>query len=215
VHVQLHDVSATLVFEPDTQLMLLLKTGQTGCLDLLLEKHRASVVRFLFRMVQNQAVAEELAQDAFLRIYRSRATYQPTAKFTTWLFRIATHLALNWLRDCQRERNQVSLNSRLHRESERVRDTRPTADQQMIQQAIAGQVRRAVAELPTRQRAVVLLHKYEGLEYTQIAQALGCSRQAVKSLVFRAYATLRIRLAHLNAQGGRTPVCRSAAHPPS
>src|SRR5580765_2186956 len=81
------------------ELMLREKEGDGANLGLLLEKHRSSVVHFLYRMVQNHAVAEDLAQEVFLRVYRSRSTYEPTAKFTTWMFRIATHLALNALRD--------------------------------------------------------------------------------------------------------------------
>jgi RNA polymerase sigma-70 factor (ECF subfamily) len=77
----------------DTELMLRVKDGDGASFGTLLEKHRSSVVHFLFRMVQNHAVAEELAQEVFLRVYRSRSTYEPTAKFTTWLFRIATHMA--------------------------------------------------------------------------------------------------------------------------
>ena len=89
----------------DAELMLRVKEGDGASFGVLLDKHRSSVVHFLFRMVQNQAVAEELAQETFLRVYRSRATYEPTAKFTTWLFRIATHLALNSLRDGKRDRS--------------------------------------------------------------------------------------------------------------
>ncbi len=83
----------------DAELMLRVKGGDDASFGVLLEKHRNPVIHFLYRMVQNQAVAEELAQEVFLRVYRSRASYEPTAKFTTWLFRIATHLALNSLRD--------------------------------------------------------------------------------------------------------------------
>src|SRR2546421_7813272 len=93
----------------DADLMLRVKEGDGASFGVLLEKHRSSVVHFLYRMVQNQAVAEELAQEVFLRVYRSRSTYEPTAKFTTWLFRIATHLALNALRDGKYERWQDRL----------------------------------------------------------------------------------------------------------
>ena len=81
--------------ERDAELMLRVRAGDTASFTLLLEKHRGPVVHFLYRMLQNQPVAEELAQEVFLRVYRSRESYEPTAKFTTWLFRIATHLALN------------------------------------------------------------------------------------------------------------------------
>src|SRR3954453_17029205 len=97
------------VLDLDAELMLRVKDGDGESFALLLAKHRSPVVHFLYRMVQSQAVAEELAQEVFLRVYRSRGTYEPTAKFTTWLFRIATHLALNSLRDGKYERLQYSL----------------------------------------------------------------------------------------------------------
>src|SRR5512133_3583280 len=100
---------ATAALDYDAQLMLRVKDGDGASFGVLLEKHRTSVVHFLYRMVQNSAVAEELAQAVFLRVYRSRATYEPTAKFTTWLFRIATHLALNALRDNRNEKLQDRL----------------------------------------------------------------------------------------------------------
>src|SRR5215472_6081753 len=93
----------------DAELMLRVKDGDGVSFGILLEKHRSAVIHFLYRMVQNHAVAEELAQEVFLRVYRSRTTYEPTAKFTTWLFRIATHLALNWVRDGKYERVQERL----------------------------------------------------------------------------------------------------------
>src|SRR5690349_1478766 len=101
--------AAATTLDYDAELMLRVKEGDGSSFTILLEKYRAAVIHFLFRMVQNQAVAEELAQEVFLRVYRSRASYEPTAKFTTWLFRIATHLALNSLRDGKSERCQEFL----------------------------------------------------------------------------------------------------------
>jgi RNA polymerase sigma-70 factor, ECF subfamily len=184
--------------ELDTRLMLGVKHGEGMCMDQLLQRHRGPVIQFLYRMVRNRAIAEELAQNVFLRIYRSRTTYEPTAKFTSWLFRIATHVALNWLRDRRHENNQLSLSAGLERDSERqIPDKRPTVDQILIYEVKLEEVRQAIAELPDRQRAAVIMHKYEELEYTQIAHALNCSPQTVKSLLFRAYNSLRIRLAHM------------------
>jgi RNA polymerase sigma-70 factor, ECF subfamily len=184
--------------ELDTRLMLGVKHGEGMCMDQLLQRHRGPVIQYLYRMVRNRAIAEELAQNVFLRIYRSRTTYEPTAKFTSWLFRIATHVALNWLRDRRHENNQLSLSAGLERDSERqIPDKRPTVDQLMIYEVKLEEVRQAIAELPDRQRAAVIMHKYEELEYTQIAHALNCSPQTVKSLLFRAYNSLRIRLAHM------------------
>jgi len=169
-------------------------------MDALLQRHRGPVIQFLYRMVRNRAIAEELAQNVFLRVYRSRTTYEPTAKFTSWLFRIATHVALNWLRDRRHESNQLSLSAGPERDSERqIADRRPTVDQLMLAEVRLDEIRQAIAELPDRQRAAVIMHKYEELEYTQIAVALNCSPQTVKSLLFRAYNTLRVRLAHMAA----------------
>src|ERR1700751_766098 len=120
----------------DAELMLRVKDGDGASFGVLLEKHRTPVVHFLYRMVQNPAVAEELAQEVFLRVYRSRATYEPTAKFTTWLFRIATHLALNWLRDGRDEKNQERLDDDSQEMPVRqVSDRRPTVEQSMLYQA--------------------------------------------------------------------------------
>jgi len=182
----------------DTELMIQVREGHEASFGLLLEKHRSSVVHFLYRMVENQAVAEELAQEVFLRVYRSRSTYEPTAKFTTWLFRIATHLALNSLRDGKHERRQESLdNASDEAPSRQVSDSRPSAEALMVREAKMEEVRRAVAALPEKQRAAVLMHKYQEMDYAQIAKALHTSESAVKSLLFRAYETLRARLAHM------------------
>src|SRR5664280_3727404 len=190
--------TAAAALEFDAELMLRVKEGDGASFDVLLTKHRASVVHFLYRMVQNRAVAEELAQEVFLRVYRSRNSYEPTAKLTTWLFRIATHLALNSLRDGKNERLQERLdNDSSDMPVRQVSDKRPSVEQKMVYQVRLEEVRQAVAALPEKQRAAVLMHKYEEMEYSQIARVLRCSESAVKSLLFRAYETLRARLAHM------------------
>jgi RNA polymerase sigma-70 factor (ECF subfamily) len=189
---------AVAALDYDAELMLRVKDGDGASFAVLLDKHRLSVVHFLYRMIQNQAVAEELAQEVFLRVYRSRATYEPTAKFTTWLFRIATHLALNSLRDGRHERLQERLDDDTSDLPVRqISDRRPSVEQRMVYQAKLEEVRKAIALLPQKQRAAVLMHKYEEMEYSQIARVLSCSESAVKSLLFRAYETLRARLAHM------------------
>ena len=189
---------AAAALDYDAELMLRVKDGDGVSFGILLEKHRSAVIHFLYRMVQNHAVAEELAQEVFLRVYRSRATYEPTAKFTTWLFRIATHLALNWVRDGKYERTQEHLNGTADDTPFReVSDRGPSVEQTMVRQVKIHEIRRAIATLPEKQRAAVLMHKYEEMEYSQIAKVLSCSESAVKSLLFRAYETLRARLAHM------------------
>lgn len=184
---------AVAALERDAELMLRVRDGDSTSFALLLERHRAPVIHFLYRMIQNQALAEELAQEVFLRVYRSRESYEPTAKFSTWLFRIATHLALNWIRDRRHEKGTETIDDPVRQFSDGV----PTVEQRLVRQARLAEVRAAIETLPEKQRAAVLMHKYQEMEYSQIAAVLECSESAVKSLLFRAYETLRSRLAHM------------------
>jgi RNA polymerase sigma-70 factor (ECF subfamily) len=191
-------MEAVVALEHDAQLMLRVRDGDLASYTLLLERHRGPVISYLYRMTQNLSVAEELAQEVFLRVYRSRQTYQANAKFTTWLFRIATHLALNWIRDRKKDKGQASLDQASGDGMERqVEDDRPTVEEILVNQVRLYEVRTAIDSLPAKQRAAVLMHKYEELDYSKIANALDCSESAVKSLLFRAYESLRARLAHL------------------
>jgi RNA polymerase sigma-70 factor (ECF subfamily) len=189
---------AVAALERDAELMLRVRDGCSESFALLLERHRGPVIHFLYRMIQNQGIAEELAQEVFLRVYRSRASYEPTAKFTTWLFRIATHLALNQIRDGRHARTVDSLDGEpkdgLARQ---LADRALNVEQQLVREARLREVRDAIEVLPAKQRAAVLMHKYQEMEYSQIAGILSCSESAVKSLLFRAYETLRSRLAHM------------------
>ena len=191
-------MAVAVALEHDAELMLRVRDGDSGCFAVLLEKHRGPVIHFIYRMVLNQAIAEELAQEVFLRVYRSRGSYEPSAKFTTWLFRIATHLALNWIRDGKNEKLQESLDEdNKDGIGRQVADRQPSVEQRMVRDARMREVRQAIENLPPNQRAAVLMHKYEEMEYSQIAGVLNCSESAVKSLLFRAYETLRLRLAHM------------------
>jgi RNA polymerase sigma-70 factor (ECF subfamily) len=193
-----NDMTAAIALEQDAELMLRVRDGDSASFGLLLDRHRGPVIHFVYRMVLNQAIAEELAQEVFLRVYRSRARYEPTAKFTTWLFRIATHLTLNWIRDGRNERSQESLdNDPEEGISHQVVDRHPTIEQTMVGKVRVEEIRKAIEMLPAKQRAAVIMHKYEEMEYSQISNVLNCSESAVKSLLFRAYETLRKRLAHM------------------
>src|SRR6185312_6802547 len=130
----------------DTHLMLRVRQGDMHSFSLLLERHRMPVIRFLYRIVQNQAIAEELAQEVFLRVYKSRASYEPSAKFTTWLFRIATHLALNWIRDKRYEQNSHSLDMDLEENLYRqVPDRAPSIEERLLKEARAEEIRGAIS----------------------------------------------------------------------
>ena len=190
----------------DVQLMLDVKSGDDSSFELLLRKYRAPVVNFLYRMVRDTGAAEDLAQEVFLRVYRARSQYQPTAKFTTWMFRIATNLALNALRDRRHRQMEISIDQSAaaysgdgenEQPAMEIADRQPTIEVDLIQRDRTDLIRRAVESLPEKQRAAVLLHKYQEMDYDQIARVLGCSESALKSLLFRAYETLRGELAPL------------------
>ena len=189
----------------DVQLMLDVKSGGTESFELLLQKYRSPLVNFIYRMVRNRASAEDLAQEVFLRVYRARKDYVASAKFTTWLFRIATNLALNAVRDGRYHQLEISLDQPVGtgdaNETEApmldVADRRPSIEHQMVERDRVAMIRQAINKLPEKQRAAVLLHKYHELDYDEIAKILECSESALKSLLFRAYETLRIELAPL------------------
>jgi RNA polymerase sigma-70 factor, ECF subfamily len=183
--------------EWDVQLMCRARDGDVYAFSLLLERHRKPLILFLQRIVQNSFEAEELAQEVFLRVYRARASYQPTAKFTTWLFRIATHTAINWLRDGRHQRFQESLDSKTSKAFlYQCTDRKPTVEETLLATVRVQEIRDAINRLPPAQRTAVILHKYRELDYWQIARELHCSQSAVKSLLYRAYEHLRANLAH-------------------
>jgi RNA polymerase sigma-70 factor (ECF subfamily) len=184
--------------ESDAALMLRLAAGDEACFTVLAEKYHRPMIHFLFRMVRNQAVAEELAQEVFLRVYRSRESYRAEAKFTTWLYRIATNLAVNYARDTRRERGAQTVYLDAPDQetgtTPDVADDRLNVEQRMMRSERMAAIRAQVMALPERQRAAVLMHKYQGLDYRQIGDVLKLSESATKSLLFRAYQTLRDKL---------------------
>jgi RNA polymerase sigma-70 factor, ECF subfamily len=182
----------------DAEIMLRVRDGDDAGYDILIEKYRRPIINFMFRMVHNQAVAEELAQEVFLRVYRSRQTYRAEAKFTTWLYRIATNLGVNHARDTKHER--AAQNVYLDEPDPETGTTPDVADQtasveeNLVRDERMRAIRQHVMALPERQRNAVLMHKYQGLDYKQIGEVLKLSESATKSLLFRAYQTLRERL---------------------
>jgi len=178
--------------------MLDVKAGDEASFDLLLRKYRLPLVNFLFRMVRDAATAEDLAQEVFLRVYRSRQSYEASAKFTTWLYRIATNLAVNHARDTRNERPEkmASLDEPDEETGSTmdVADGSPTAEETILRRERMSAIRAKVQALPERQRVAVLMHKYQQMDYKQISEVLKLSESATKSLLFRAYETLREQL---------------------
>ena len=179
----------------DAQVMLRVRDGDDAAFNYLVDRYRRAMVGFMYRMTHNSAVAEELSQEVFLRVYRSRTSYSADAKFTTWLYRIATNLAVNYARDTKNERPEVKAS--LDETDEEtglgidVADERPNVEQQILRRERLKAIRKHVEALPERQRLAVMMHKYQELDYRQIAEVLHLSESANKSLLFRAYETLR------------------------
>jgi len=182
----------------DAQIMLQVKAGDDSAFEYLVQKYRRPMVNFMFRMAHNNAAAEDLAQEVFLRVYRSRESYEASAKFTTWLYRIATNLAVNHARDTRHERpeNTVSLDEPDEENGHTLDlpDRTPSAEETIVRRERVAAIRQRVQALPERQRIAVVMHKYQQMEYRQIADVLKLSESATKSLLFRAYETLREQL---------------------
>ncbi|HEY5253047.1 MAG TPA: sigma-70 family RNA polymerase sigma factor [Acidobacteriaceae bacterium] len=182
----------------DAEIMQRAGTGDEACLDFLIAKYRRPIISFMYRMVHNQAVAEELAQEVFLRVYRARATYRAEARFSTWLYRIASNMAINHARDTKYERASASIYLDQADEDTGTKpdvpDLRPIAEQDMLQDERMQRIREHVMALPERQRMAVVMHKYQDMDYKQIGAVLKLSESATKSLLFRAYQTLREKL---------------------
>ncbi len=182
----------------DADVMLRVKAGDDSAFSFLVQKYRRPLIGFMYRLCHNPATAEELAQEVFLRVYRSRLSYEPSAKFSTWLYRIATNLAVNHARDTRHERPEKTV--RLD-EPDQETGTTPdladeslTAEEQLLRKERLAAIRKKVNALPERQRLAVMMHKYQQMDYRQIAAVMKLSESATKSLLFRAYETLREQL---------------------
>ena len=185
----------------DAEVMLRVKAGDQPAFNYLVQKYRRPLVSFMYRMARNAAVAEDLAQEVFLRVYRSRESYEASAKFTTWLYRIATNLAVNHARDTRHERPELMVSLDEPDEATGMTmdlaDGEMTAEQAMVRRERLMGIRRKIEALPERQRLAVVMHKYQQMDYRQIAEVLELSESATKSLLFRAYETLREQLKEL------------------
>jgi len=186
--------------DPEVQLMMRTKEGDDEAFGQLVSAYQDRLVGIFYHMLRDQEVAEDLAQEAFLRIYRARETYKPTAKFSTWLFRIANNLASNSRRSKGRRR-EVPLNLRdsgplgprpeekLVAEKSALMPTRLAAKSEM-----RSVVREALDSLNDRQRMALYLHKFEGMSYADIGETMEVTPAAVKSLLSRARENLKTKL---------------------
>jgi RNA polymerase sigma-70 factor (ECF subfamily) len=183
--------------DPDTALMLRVKDGDREAFRALFEKHSAAVPRFAAGFVGAPARAEELAQDVFLQVYRTRERYEPRAKFSTWLYTIAHNLCLNEVRRHDYRTRVDPLAGREEGDDAPwdPRDPAPAeGERHASQRELERRVADLVAALPEAQRKALVLSRVEELRYQQIGEILSCSEQAVKSLIFRATQRLKAGL---------------------
>lgn len=176
----------------DHELMVRVGQGSRDALGVLVQRHQAKVIGLAFRFLGRWDAAEDVAQDVFIRVLRAAATFRPDAQFTTWLYRIAANL-------CWDRRRQAARELRLRSSSPAPRSVDLPSETSESRDRIAC-VRRAVADLPDRQRLAVILHRYQGLSHKETAAATGWSQSAVESCLVRAYENLRKSLSNMELE---------------
>jgi RNA polymerase sigma-70 factor, ECF subfamily len=182
--------------DPDVRLMLRFRDGDEGAFRALFEKHGRAIVNFAYHFVGTRERAEELAQDVFFQVYRAGSRYEPQAKFTTWLYRVARNACLNEVRRPEHRFTTRPLERQTEDPAERAEIAFPDPAAVGGESALAGReleakIRDALTALPENQRAALMMSRVDGMSYRDVAEALECSESAVKSLVFRATATMR------------------------
>jgi len=178
----------------DLRLMQLVGQGDTGAFEQLIEKHQALVAGTVARMLGSNSDVEDIAQQVFIRVWKSARRYVPRAKFTTWLLKITRNLVFNEMRRTKR-RAQVSLQAEPGVEDPPLKDeTNLAPDASLLETELQRTIEQAILQLPETQRMALVLRRYEQLSYEQIAEILDLSVPAVKSVLFRARSELRTRL---------------------
>ena len=184
--------------DPDAVLMLRVKRGDRTAFAELVEKYKQPLFNFVFRTLRDETETEDVAQNTFLQVWKSRARYERTAKFTTWIFTIARNLCLNEIR--RRSRHPAESLEETHPEhddqpSRQYEDKKiflPT--QNVLHSELAKKIEEALAELPENQRTAILLCRQDEVSYEEIAEILGCSLSATKSVIHRGRETLKEKL---------------------
>ncbi len=176
--------------DPDIELMLRFQKGDERCFEELVHKHTRGVLNLVFRYLGDAARAEDVSQDIFVKVYKARMKYEPKAKFSTWLYRIAVNHCLNEIRA---RKSQPSLAAPISDIVEEPEGENP--DARLSRMELQRAVKAAIDALPENQRMAVILSRYEDMSYDEIAEAMGMSLEAVKSVLFRAKENLKLALA--------------------
>jgi RNA polymerase sigma-70 factor (ECF subfamily) len=174
--------------------MRLISRGDTAALEELIERHQTLVIGTVARMLGSNSEVEDIAQQVFIRVWKSASRYEPRAKFTTWLLKITRNLVFNELRRSKRHAH-VPMQPEPNAEEIPIKDETAVApDASLLETELQQAIEEAIGGLPESQRMAVVLRRYQDLSYDQIAEALDLSVPAVKSLLFRARTELRVRL---------------------
>ncbi|MCJ7783679.1 MAG: sigma-70 family RNA polymerase sigma factor [Desulfobacterales bacterium] len=185
---------------PSEDLMARIAKGDADAYEILVDRHQASVLNLIYRFIGDRTQAKDLAQEVFIRIWQSAKSYEPKAKFTTWIYRIATNVCFNELKSSRRKKwfsfHQSDEDSRNTIE-ETLSDSAPSAEDLLLEKERSRQISDALQSLPDNQRMALVLKKYDDLSYAEIAQIIGCSVSAVESLLVRAKRTLQEKLRNL------------------
>jgi RNA polymerase sigma-70 factor (ECF subfamily) len=181
-------------------LMARIAKGDNDAFEILVNRHQTSVLNLIYRFIGDRTQAKDLAQEVFIRVWKSAKSYEPKAKFTTWIYKITTNLCINELKSARRRRwfsfhrpDEDSENSM----EDRISDGSPNAEDLLLAKERSSQISDVLQSLPDNQRMALILKRYDNLSYQEIAHVLGCSVSAVESLLVRAKRTLQKKLKKL------------------
>ena len=188
--------------DDDVKLMLAFQKGDESCFNEIFTKYEKPLINFIYRFIGTRIDAEDLAQEVFLRIYKAKNSYKPKAKFSTWIYKIASNLCIDYQRKCSRRLQPASIDNPISTdEGEIVRETsdisQQTPDVLAERKQISKTIKSCLLSLPTNQRLAISLRVYENKSYREISKILGCSVSAVESLIFRARQNLKEKLSFL------------------
>jgi len=183
---------------PSEDLMARIAKGDTDAFEILVNRHQTSVLNLIYRFIGDRTQAKDLAQEVFLRVWQAAKSYEPKAKFTTWIYCITANLCLNELKSARRKKLFQFLRSdadnEIHGEKD-FPDGSPSPEDLLLAKERSHQITKALQNLPENQRMAVILKRYDDLSYEEIARVMGCSVPAVESLLVRAKRTLKEKLA--------------------
>jgi RNA polymerase sigma-70 factor (ECF subfamily) len=179
------------------ELMARIGKGDEDAFEILVNRHQTSILNLIYRFIGDRTQAKDLAQEVFIRVWQAAKTYKPKAKFTTWLYCITSNLCLNELKSARRKKwfsfNRSDEDGEATFE-ETLSDSGPSAEDLLLEKERSSQIFDALQSLPENQRMAMVLKRYDGLSYEEIAQVIGCSVSAVESLLVRAKRTLQDQL---------------------